>query len=393
MTETPETPVEERRIRTAEDLLLALRDPDLTVRAALLKSILEQPDASLRFGPFQGVDLIDELIAQTFQTLTPPYRHLLTATLAVLDDPRVPVHFRRLMTYFGEPELLRVIEGRLEREPIEPGLAQYRSLAMQDDSELHTEVAANLLSRAESLDPRLAIRVSVANGVRFDGAPAVTTENAAAWVEELNGKFGRAASLLIEDRGVQAFLALIPAWNSLTEINRAWLVDWGSRAHPLDAVPIIRAAIHDQAEPVVVAGLRAVESLGPMGTLFHPEIAHLVDHESPRVRTLALSAGAPLADPRSRLETESAPDVRAEILVRLRHGEGAGAIDTLVAELHHEDYRVRVQAMTELVCLGDAVEEQAKSMVLGDDRDLKAAGTNLLLAMGHQEWLEAHLLG
>jgi hypothetical protein len=69
------------------------------------------------------------------------------------------------------------------------------------------------------------------------------------------------------------------------------------------------------------------------------------------------------------------------------------SIRRLIEFLKHGDYRVRVQAMAELLALGESVEAEAKVMVLGDDHDLKAAGTNLLLAMGRQEWLEDHLLG
>lgn len=393
MTETTDAPVDERRIRTAEDLLVALRDPDLQVRASLLVSLLEQPAVALRFGAFQGVDLIDELIDQTFRTDIPAYRHLVTATLAVLEDSRVPAHFRKLLRYAGEPDLLRVIEERLMREPVDPGFDLYRTLAMQIDSVRHAVVAANILTRGDSLDARLAIRVSVANTLQVDRAGDVDGETLSAWIEELDGPFMPNATLLLEARGASAFQSLTAGWSNLNDEAKSWIVEWGTRSHPLDAVPVVRAAIHDKAEPVVVAGLRAVERMGPAGQFFASELAPLTAHESGRVRTLALSAGAPIASARDLLGPETAPEVIAELLHRLRKEEGEAAVDTLVAMLSHEDYRVRVQALTELVALGEVMEERAKAMVLGDERDLRVAGTNLLLALGRQEWLESHLLG
>lgn len=393
MTESQEAPIEQRKLRTAEDLLLVLRSPDLQTRAAVLASIMQAPDKALAFGSFQGVDLIDELIDQCFRSDVPLYRHLVAAALSVLDDPRVPPAMRRLLNYYGEPDLVRVAADRLLREPVEDGVAHYRALAMQTDSPLHTQIGADLLLKGNGLEPRLAIRVSVANGRNQSIAPDLTNDNIDAWLEELNGPYVRSATLLIEPQGVNAFRLLVDKWSRLNAETQEWLVRWGSREFPLDAVTVLRAAIQSDFDSVVLEGLRGIEGLGPAQGLFSAELSPLLGHSKPQVRALAISAGATIDDAREALRTEVEPVVIAELLIRLRQQEGKVSIEFLVEALTHSDYRVRVQAMTELTALGECVRERAQQMVLSDSMDHRVAGTNLLLAMGQQEWLEQHLLG
>lgn len=393
MTDAQKAPIEQRRLRTAEDLLLVLRSPDLQTRAAVLASIMQTPDKALAFGSFQGVDLIDELIDQCFRSDVPLYRHLVAAALSVLEDPRVPPAMRRLLTYYGEPDLVRVAADRLSREPVEDGVAHYRALAMQTDSALHTQIGADLLLGARDLDPRLSIRVSVANSRNQSIAPSLTSENVSAWLAELDGPFIRPATLLLEAQGVSAFRLLVEHWTRLGEESQQWLVRWGAREFPLDAVELLRVSLQSERESVVLEGLRGIEGLGPAQSLFSNCLTPLLHHESARIRAMALSAGATINDPRSILETESEPVVLAELLVCLRQQEGEAAVDTLVDALSHSDYRVRVQAMTELTALGELVQERAQTMVLTGSIEQRVAGTNLLLAMGKQEWLEQHLLG
>lgn len=393
MTDAQEAPIEQRRLRTAEDLLLALRSPDLQMRAAVLASIMQTPDKALAFGSFQGVDLIDELIDQCFRSDVPLYRHLVAAALSVLDDPRVPPAMRRLLNYYGEPDLVRVAADRLSRDAVEDGVPHYRALAMQTDSPLHTQIGADLLLRAKGLDPRLAIRVSVANGRNQSIAPDLTNDNVDAWLAELNGPYLRPATILLEEQGVNAFRTLVAHWSQTDAESQEWLVRWGAREFPLDAMELLRFSIRSEHENVVLEGLRGIEGLGPARDLFSDELTPLFDHVNPQVRALAVSAGAKVDDPRTALATEKEAVVIAELLILLRKGEGGAAIDTLVEALTHSDYRVRVQAMTELTALGDLAGGRAMEMVLGGTMDHRVAGTNLLLAMGQQEWLEQHLLG
>lgn len=393
MTESQEAPIEQRRLRTAEDLLLALRSPDLQTRAAVLASIMQAPDKALAFGSYQGVDLIDELIDQCFRSDVPLYRHLVAAALSVLDDPRVPPAMRRLLNFYGEPDLVRVAADRLSREPVEDGIAHYRALAMQTDSALHTQIGADLLLNANGLDPRLAIRVSVANGRNQSIAPDLTSDNVDAWLAELNGPYLRGATLLIELQGLNAFRLLVDNWSRVNVETQEWIVRWGSREFPLDAVTVLRAAIQSEHDSVALEGLRGIESLGPAQSLFSAELSPLISHSNPHVRALAISAGATINDAGEALKRELEPVVIAELLILLRRQEGEASIEYLVGALTHSDYRVRVQAMTELTALGECVRERAQQMVLSDSMDHRVAGTNLLLAMGHQEWLEQHLLG
>ncbi|HRI44754.1 MAG TPA: hypothetical protein PLL78_13585 [Fimbriimonadaceae bacterium] len=390
MTEASE---ETRHVRSAEDLLLALRDPDLEVRVALLSSIMANPQVALQFGKFQNVDLIDELIAQTFRVESTLYRHIVTAVLSAFDDPRVPPHFLRLITYYGEPDLLEVVRSRLMLEPVEPGLATYRSLVLQTDSLRHTHAAADLLSRSESLEPRLALRVSVANTLEVDQSPQIDSETVSAWIAELNGPFLREASILAEGKGQHGFVTLAARANELDRDAMIWLLRWGARTWPLDAVEVVRLGLRHEDEEVVLEALRSVETLGPSGSLFAAEAAPLAQSSSARVRALAISVGAPLDSPRQALANETEPEALAELLARLRKSEGKAAIDILVDHLGHSHYRVRIQAQTELAALGEAAQETAMRLVREGNEVQRAAGANLLLGLGKQEWLEENLLG
>lgn len=384
---------ETRHIRSAEDLLLALRDPSLEVRVALLSSIMENPQAALKFGKFQNIDLIDELIAQTFRVESTLYRHIVTAVLAAFDDPRVPPHFLRLITYYGEPDLLEVVRSRLLLEPVEPGLATYRGLVLQTDSLRHTHAAADLLTRAEDLEPRLALRVSIANTLGVDRSPEIDDSTAPSWVAELNGPFLREASLIAESKGHPAFLVLARHASTLQADALVWLIRWGAWNWPLDAVELVRYGLRHDEEEVVLEALRAVEKLGPSASLFSTDLEPLLRSPSGRVRALALSAGAPIESPRTALGVETDPAAIAELLVLLRKNEGDAALETLVEYLEHPHYRVRIQSQTELAALGEAALDTAKHLVRHGSDVQKAAGANLLLGLGQQEWLEENLLG
>lgn len=390
MTEASE---ETRHVRSAEDLLLALRDPELEVRVALLSSIMANPQAALKFGKFQGVDLIDELIGQTFRVESTLYRHIVTAVLSAFDDPRIPPHFLRLITYYGEPDLLEVVRTRLLLEPVEPGLATYRGLVLQTDSLRHTQAAADLLTRSDSLEPRLALRVSVANTLEVDQSPQIDRETISAWIAELNGPFMREASILAESKGQHGFATLAAHANDLDRDAMIWLLRWGVRNWPLDAVEVVRLGLRHEDEEVVIEALRSVETLGPSGSLFATEVAPLAQSASGRVRALAISLGAPLDSAREALTSETEPEALAELLVRLRKSEGPAAIDLLVDHLGHPHYRVRIQAQTELAALGEAAMETAMRLVREGNDVQRAAGANLLLWLGKQEWLEENLLG
>lgn len=387
------TEPETRRLRTAEDVLLALRDPDLGVWVALLQAVLENPAAALQFGPFQGVDLVDELITQTFRVDVPMYRQVLTHVLSKLQDPRVPHHFRRLLTYYGDPEVLQIVKERLMEEPVEGSEDAYRAMAMQIDSPGHTQAAADLLTRAETLEPCLAIRVSVANGLGIDRSPAVDPDTVEHWVAELSGPYLREATLLIEGKGQVGLPFLTERWNDLPTLGQTWLIRWATTNWPLESVDVLKKGLASEDSAVVLEALRAVSGLGAPGALFEPLVTPHAESPDAAIRRAAIAAGARVGDVRKALVEEEEAEPIVELLIRLRIAEGVAAIPILVEHLEHGDYRVRVQAQTELSALGEAVEETAKRFVLGDNDALRAAGANLLLGLGQQEWLETHLLG
>ncbi|MBX7133742.1 MAG: HEAT repeat domain-containing protein [Fimbriimonadaceae bacterium] len=393
MTDQQEVPIDQVRLRTAEDLLVALRSSNLQTRAAVLAAVMQAPDKAVAFGSYQGVDLIDELVDQLFRSEVPVYRHLVASALSVLDDPRVPPAMRRILGYYGEPDLVRVAADRLSREPVLDGLPVYRALAMQTDSMLHAQIGADLLINASELDDKTAIRVSVSNSKGVSVAPEVSATNLRFWIDELNGPYLRAATLLLEDQGLSTYRMLADNWSSLGEEAQCWLLRWGARAFPLESVGLLRHAVRSEYDSVVLESLRGIESLGSAKSLFSDELVPLLSHTSGSVRTLALSVGTRVDDVRGALSQEAHPLVVAELLIRLRETEGPDAVDVLVEALGHEDYRVRVQALTELTALGTAVRERARQLAQSEVMDQRVAGTNLLLAMGEQEWLEQHLLG
>lgn len=100
-------------IQTAADLFNALRSPSQAVRLAVLRGVAADPQRALQLGRFHDWDVIDELVHHANQSCSVPYYRALMEALAVYDDPRVDLLFRKVSFIARDEEILATVRRRL----------------------------------------------------------------------------------------------------------------------------------------------------------------------------------------------------------------------------------------------------------------------------------------
>ncbi|RYG37502.1 hypothetical protein EON81_06565, partial [bacterium] len=116
---------------STEAFFRALRAPDLGTVLSVLQAVSSNPEAALAFGKWDGVDIIDELIHQSFQREGISFLEVLMATLAVFDDPRVIERFVKALHASAAPSILSIVVARLSHEPVASFENSVRPLLMQ----------------------------------------------------------------------------------------------------------------------------------------------------------------------------------------------------------------------------------------------------------------------
>ncbi|MBV8706746.1 MAG: HEAT repeat domain-containing protein [Acidobacteriaceae bacterium] len=380
--------VETQQIRTAAQFFGALAAPDPATRLTVVKAIQRQPAAALRFGLFEGRDVIDTLLLHSTRVEGTLEWMDWIGALAGFRDGRVAGFFLDVLRSYDEPVVVFAAMQYLAADSSRPRAAVLVPLLLQNDCPVRARAAAELLTHAERLSPESRVRVGLLSS---EAEPvALDRETASAWMAELHGPFRAEARADLEAQPLPAWLQLSRSWSKLDSNDQIWLLEWGRRDFPDSIGPVLEAALGSTSTPLLKAALDTL-SHGAIAEL-HPSLLRLaapaLGHSDPQIRCAAVTANPPGVDWRCMLATEEDASVRRACLIALRKGEGEKALAELLDSLRDQDWRTRAVAAAELVRLGTPTIHVVRPLVHDSQDYVRIAAAGILAELEDFAWLE-----
>ena len=379
------------RIRSAPELLAALRLTDIASRVTVLRGVAAEPDRALALGAHDGRDVVDELLCQASQRRGRTDWLAVVGALAAFRDKRVVAFFQRILATFEEPQILFTAARRLSHEPVE-SLHAFLTPLLQSGSIARARAVAGLLADSATLSAAERVRVSLLSDAEgFETAP-LDAGTAACWLAELEGAFRTQAQERLEAQAEPAFAYLRGEWDALSDENREWLLVWGTQNWPALTGALLATALELGTDSVALAAMECLPTLGADAAPFLPSLARFARHPDPALRLAAIRAGATGMDWRAALRQETDPALRQACARCLAREEGAGGIAILVALLEDEDWAMRAAVAEALIDIGTPVVGVVKPLVHHTSQGVRTAAVQVLVALGEQAWLEQEML-
>lgn len=356
------------RVRSAGDLIRGLESSDAGLQLAMLEAVARDPVRALRYGRDGDRDVVDAVLDLLARTRTAPRAEAYLEVLCRFDDPRVTAECRRRFALPGSPALKRRAALALaERDPAEarryllPWLHQHRD-------PVRARFVAEALAPLPDLSEMDRIRIAAAAPEAELAVPALDAATAMHWLAELSGPFGDGARLRLMAQGLPAYEELARRWDELGLEERSWLLDWGTRGHPLEVVGLLKRAITAEDEALTLQALELLPALGPAAAWFGPLLERFTEHAEPRLLAAAIRAGRRGLDWRRLIAASVHRRVRLAAIGCLAEAEGHAALPDLVPLLADPDWRIRAAASRAVGSLGEAGAEAARPL-LDDPRE------------------------
>lgn len=368
-------------IRSAEDLLRALRSSTLAARARVVGALVHDPSLARAYGAHEGDDAIAELCRQLDRERSPSYVELLVDALVLqagdrraeralarrLDDAPTPVALARIATCLArsaEPS----VRGELSRRAL--AAAPYETVLL----------CARALATRSDLDTQERVRAAVVPGGRPELAPALDDTTRDAWLAELDGPFAEGARAVV---ATSPSLAPLGAeWSRLASGTRAWLVSLVTS----DAQrSILDDALLDESASVVAAAIRAARRVAP--SLLSTRLA--MDPRRDVRFAYARSCRHTIdVDPVAAFENEHDSDVRVLWVEAVAARGDLAHLAALVCWLDADHWSVRAASTAALVRLGPPAADALKGALSGLSQTARVGAAQALMQLGHHEWLE-----
>jgi hypothetical protein len=374
-----EAPAEELprlEIASAHDLFSALRSDTLGVRLSVLSAICKAPRKALSYGPYDGHDLLDEMLAQIPKAPEKVHRWALVGAISAFDDPRVEEALKDIFRTSGDAREASMCTERLAISPAE-ARACFVTLQAEGSPPLQARFSANALARFEGYSPEERVRIAVLCDLPFS-TPPLDDETERAWLEELERPSSHRARGLLESGGDLVFARLREKGDAFTPELKVWLLGWGGRANYAGTAELCVRALEEGPDEVRLAALRTVSGLGSAPDTLRHLVTRFLDHPDREMRLAALQAGAEVADPRGMLMNESDLEARLLLIPRLAAAYGADAVPDLVGLLHDESWEIRNTVTVALISLGGAAAEAVEKLMNHESIAVRAAAAQVL---------------
>lgn len=384
--------VETLEIRTAAQFFGALAAPDPAIRLTVVKAIQRQPAAALRFGLFEGRDVIDMLLLHSTRVEGTLEWMDWIGALAGFRDGRVASFFLDVLRLYDEPVVVFAAMQYLAVDCSRPHAAALIPLLLQNECPVRARVAAELLTHAERLSPESRVRVGLLSSEAK--LVAIDQETASAWMAELHGPFRAEAMADLEAQLLPAWLELSKSWSKLDSNNQVWLLEWGRRDSPDSIGPVLEAALVSTCTPLLKAALDTLshDAIAELHRSLLPLAAQAVQHSDPQIRCAAVTANPPGVDWRWMLAMEEDASVRRACLIALRKYEGEKALPELMNAVRDQDWRTRAVAAKELIAVGTPAIHSIRPLVHDSQDYVRIAAAGILAELEDFAWLARELL-
>ncbi len=367
------------RIRTAAELFEGLRHAEPSVKLAVLAAVASQPDRILAYGPLDGVDVVDELVAQ-LSDRPGLYAGPLLGALVRFRDDRVVEACARIARQLKDSELIAQAVERLAAEEGPSARATLSELLFSLES-IRAIPAARALRSRPDLSPGEHMRVELWVGA------LEPVEDQALWLGELDGPLRSRAQRCLEQQGEPALEWLAGHFGELNPDLRAWLLKWAARVCHASAARLLREAL-EQGEGIALEVLAQDPGRYPEAREL---LAGRTDSENPRERALAWRVAQlePDQDWAELFAREKDPEVRCSLARRLAEEP---RLEPLLELASDPDWRLRALAAQGLAALGSSALEPARHLARSPSLESRAVGARVLVSLGDYEWMEEHLL-
>ncbi|RYG34382.1 hypothetical protein EON81_15695 [bacterium] len=374
------------RLDSAQGLFESLRSSEVAVRLSTLRAIRQRPDLGLAFGKFQGLDVVDELVAQSLTRHGYTYWLAVISTLGAFDDPRVVLQYHKVFSNWDRAEVMSLVVARLSQEPIESLQPLIRTSLQDDAHPVRVWAASRLLRFHPDLTPEERVRVACADS---DGEEASATLMSDAhlpgWRREISGPFANSARVLMEDALPESAGMMAKLAGTMEESDEAWLVGILAHRSPLEAIPVVRRALEGDLRAPKLEALRQVAKTEGWPVLFRDLVEKAAKSEDEEVRIAAVRAGATDIDWRANLHSSDSRLV-AEA------AEGVAAMEDLVPLLSHPGWAIRAAAVRGAVAVGPEAVPALRAATSGANRETSTAIVSALFQLGDIEWMEENVV-
>ena len=154
---------------------------------------------------------------------------------------------------------------------------------------------------------------------------------------------------------------------------------------------VLSRALASETVSVLLAALRAVAHLGPLGAPLVADLRPFLMHPEPAVRLTDIHAGARDPDWRGMLQAEEDLDLRLACMSRLVESAGIEAISDLLRLLRDPEWEMRSAAGDALASLGDPAAAATRPLLGDPEIGVRSAAAATLLALGKDAWLSEDL--
>lgn len=227
------------------------------------------------------VDEVHVLLASLARSGTPEDAVALFETICRFDDARVIAECRRRISMPGPLALRRRAAITLaERDPAE-ARRFLRAWLHQDRDAETAGLAALALSRLPDLSDGDRIRIASAVSDQDLPVPMLDRYTAVQWFAELRGPFAEGARRRLMEQEELAYEALARRWEHLLPGERRWLLEWGTRSHPMEAVGLLKRALVEKDDELKLLALELIPGLGSAAAWFAPLLTQLTDCSVP----------------------------------------------------------------------------------------------------------------
>ncbi|GEM_PF-1585809 len=223
------------RIKRVEDLLPLLDHADPKVRAAAFSSVLANPDKALALASCRNRDIVDIFIDRLAKPLPQRDKIPLLSVLGQFNDSRVAAFFRELLLRENSDELLHIAAQYVSDTDLEVPVDELLRLLRNQDNMSKNRIAAGLLRDHSTLSSADRIRIAAFSSGRSP-FPALDSETAGAWQQQLNSPLRDYLCLVLETRG-PALEDWTVLWPALDMELQSWLVRRACHhSPPVDAI-------------------------------------------------------------------------------------------------------------------------------------------------------------
>lgn len=380
---------EQISIKTAEDLLDALRNDSLSVRAATLKAITAQPAKAVSVCSRDGRDLFEEMRQLCDRVENRSLRPAYIFTLLNMRDARGMALARKEFLATDDSRIVLLTAKKIAALPRPERTAFLAPVLRAGGRPTRTRAAANLLVDCCDLVPDLVLRIAMMSDHELP-LPPVDSGNLDRWLAELQGPYPQAALKLLKKIHGGSPSVLLSFRQRLPEAVIIKVLRELAR-HPCDRQrevlwDIVRSADGD----VLLWALKCLQSL-PGGAADEHKLEPLYRHEDAEIRAAAIGCGTTQLDWPVILGSEPSEKVQLAVIARIESCEDSGSINFLAALMRSSGWRIRARAARALAALAPESLDVLTKMLSCPEAGVRASACKALRALGREELIKDRL--